>query len=100
MKRILLLAAIGGLFATGALAQPAVPSPANPAVKDPQANSSARPVAGANSFTKDQAQAQIEKRGFTRVTRLALDDKGVWRGWALKYGQPVPVTLDFQGNVN
>ena len=100
MKRILLLAAIGGLFATGALAQPSVPSPANPAVKDPQQNVSNRPVAGANSFTMDQALAAIENRGYTRVSGLKLDDKGVWRGTATKDGRSGPVSIDFQGNVN
>ena len=103
MKRIVLLAAIGGLFATGTLAQPSVPSlpsPANPAVKDPQVNVTARPVAGANSFTKDQAQSQIERRGYSRVAGLVLDDKGIWRGTATKDGRSGPVTLDFQGNVH
>jgi hypothetical protein len=100
MKNIVSLAALGGLIATGALAQPSLPAPANPAVRNPQANVSGSPVAGANSFTKEQAQAQIEKRGFTRVSGLVLDDKGIWRGQAMRNGQSVPVTLDFQGNVN
>ena len=67
---------------------------------DPKANVSASPVAGANSFTREQAQAAIEKRGYSRVSRLELNDKGVWGAWAMRYGQPVHVTLDFQGNVN
>ena len=103
MKRVVMLAALGGFFATAALAQPAVPprnAPANPAVKDPQANVSARPISGANSFTQGQAKAAIEARGFTQVAGLVLDAQGVWRGTASRDGRSTPVALDYQGNVH
>ena len=57
------------------------------------------PVAGANSFTEGQARARIEEKGFGNVTDLKKDDKGVWRGKAMKGGATVAVALDYQGNI-
>lgn len=57
------------------------------------------PVAGANSFTESQARGRIEERGFAQVTDLKKDDKGIWRGTAMKDGKSVAVALDYQGNV-
>ena len=57
------------------------------------------PVAGANSFTENQARARLEKSGFTNVTGLKKDDAGVWRGTASKNGKTQTVSLDFKGNV-
>ena len=57
------------------------------------------PVSGANSFTEGQAKSRIEKMGFADVTDLKKDDNGVWRGRAMKGGQMVDVSVDYQGNV-
>ncbi len=57
------------------------------------------PVAGANSFTENQARSRIEERGYSQVMDLKKDDKGVWRGMATKDGKPVQVALDYQGNI-
>ena len=57
------------------------------------------PVAGANSFTEDQAQDRMQKAGFTEVKGLKKDDQGIWRGTAMQSGKQVNVALDFQGNV-
>lgn len=57
------------------------------------------PAAGANSFTEGQAKSRIEAAGFTNVSDLQKDDKGIWRGRAQRGGQQVSVALDFQGNV-
>lgn len=60
---------------------------------------SAAPVAGANSFTEDQAKDRIQKAGYSEVSGLAKDDEGIWRGQAKKDGKNMPVALDYQGNV-
>lgn len=39
-------------------------------------------------------------QGFTHVTMLKKDNAGVWRGTAVKDGQAVHVSVDYQGNVN
>ncbi len=57
------------------------------------------PVPGANSFTMGQARARIQHDGFTQVSGLHKDRRGVWRGKAMKNGQSVNVALDYQGKV-
>jgi hypothetical protein len=90
------------LFAGAASAQspPAASGPNNNAVNSSDQKNSARPVAGANSFTEGQAKSRIEEAGYANVTDLKKDDNGVWRGKASKGGATSDVSLDFQGNVN
>ncbi len=57
------------------------------------------PVAGANSFTENQARSRIEDQGFTDVINLAKDDRSVWRGTAMRGGISSRVAVDYQGNV-
>jgi hypothetical protein len=99
MKTHILAAALA-LTASAALAQkPANPDANTPAVSSPNTKNPNAPVEGANSFTEGQARSRIEKQGFTNVTGLTKDDKGVWRGRAMRGGKQVTVSLDFQGNV-
>ena len=102
MRLIVLTTAAIGLFASVAFAQnmPAQQGPANPAVKGMHDNNSSAPVAGANSFTKDEAVKQIEAKGYAHVTKLKKDKSGVWRGMAMKDGLSGPISVDYQGNVN
>ena len=102
MRFFILTTAAISLFASAALAQdmPAQSGPSNPAVHSTDQNNSSMPVAGANSFTKGEARSHIEARGYTQVTGLKKDESGVWRGMATKDGQYVPVSIDYQGNVN
>ena len=93
---------LGTLSAGSVLAQAAPPlsSTTPPAVATSGANNTtAAPVAGANSFTMGQAQKRIEDQGYTQVTALAKDDRSIWRGHAMKDGKAVNVALDFQGNI-
>lgn len=73
--------------------------PGVPAIKTGEGNTPGAPIAGANSFTEEQAKARIEDRGYKNVARLKKDENGIWRGTALKDGKSVQVSLDFQGNV-
>lgn len=95
--------AIGVLLSSAALAQtatkPATDDANTPAVAAPNTTNANAPVAGANSFTEDQARKRITDAGFTDVSGLAKDDKGVWRGKATKGGASTEVAVDFQGNV-
>ena len=54
---------------------------------------------GANSFTQGEARAHIEHAGFTNVSALVKDGRGIWRGTAKRGGRTVKVGLDFKGNV-
>jgi hypothetical protein len=103
MRHIVLTTAALSLVASVAFAQqetPAQSAPQNPAVKGMHENNSATPVAGANGFTMNQAKSQIEAKGYTRVANLKKDKDGIWHGTAMKDGASVPVTVDYQGNVN
>ena len=103
MKKLLLAAVFFGASTIGALAQTATPpATANgdtPAVATPDATNPTAPVAGANSFTEAQAKDRLTKAGYSDVTGLKLDDKGVWRATASKDGKSVQLALDYQGNI-
>lgn len=107
MTRTALLAAAmtAGLFtASHATAQDSTPTPtakedvsAMPApVEGVDTNA---PLEGANSFTEAQVIARLEENGFTEVTGLALDDKGIWRGKAKHQGAMLDVAVDYRGNI-
>jgi hypothetical protein len=102
MRHIVLTAAALSLIASVAFAQnmPAQRGPSNPAVKGVHDNNSSTPVSGANSFTMGEAKSQIEAKGYTHVAKLKKDKTGVWRGIAMKDGAAVPISVDYQGNVN
>ena len=57
------------------------------------------PLEGANSFTEAQVIARLEENGFTEVTGLKLDDKGIWRGQAKHQGTTFDVAVDYRGNI-
>lgn len=105
MRKSLAVAAALAVLASSAMAQtqnpPAQDSPQNSAINSQDSSNRQvnAPVAGANSFTEGQARSRIEKMGFADVTDLKKDDNGVWRGRAMKGGQMVDVSVDYQGNV-
>jgi hypothetical protein len=103
MRHIVLTTAALSLVASVAFAQQntsAQSGPQNAAVKGIHDNNSSTPVSGANSFTMKEAKSQIEAKGYTRVANLKKDKDGVWHANAMKDGARVPVTVDYQGNVN
>ena len=103
MRRPFVIAATAILITTSAFAQTAT-KPANddasmPAVATPETTNPNAPVAGSNSFTEAQARERLSKAGYSDVSALAKDDKGVWRGKAMKSGASIDVALDYQGNI-
>ena len=72
---------------------------ATPAVATTDSTTPSAPVPGANSFTEDQAKGRIQDAGFSDISKLTKDDKGIWRGQATKAGKATSVALDYQGNV-
>ncbi|KOF18418.1 hypothetical protein AC244_13655 [Ensifer adhaerens] len=101
MKRVIVATALMAASALSAYAQTATPSPnpETPAVATPDTTNPTAPVAGANSFTEEQARARLEENGYTAISGLKLDDKGIWRASATKDGKTVTVALDYQGNI-
>lgn len=99
MKATLIAAALLSAVSMQTFAQTTATDGDTPAVATPDSKNEAAPVEGANSFTESQAQERIVQAGYTDVSALKLDDKGVWRGTATKGGKSVQVGLDYQGNV-
>jgi hypothetical protein len=99
-KHFAIAAALATVIGSAAAQTPAHDKPNNGAVNSSSENNSNAPVAGSNSFTQGQAKSRIEQAGYSDVSDLNKDDKGVWRGTASKSGTKSDVSLDFQGNVN
>lgn len=100
MKNMILAVALLSVASNVALAQTATTTDTKtPAISTSDTKNANAPVEGENSFTEGQAKERIEAAGFTNVSALKQDDKGVWRGTATKDGKETPVGLDYQGNV-
>jgi hypothetical protein len=100
MKTVIFATMLLGVSAVASVAQTSTTDDANtPAVATPSTKNPTAPVPGHNSFTKAQAKERIEKAGYSDVTALKLDDKGIWQSAATKDGKSVTVALDYQGNV-
>jgi len=69
-----------------------------PAAK-PDAALGTTPLVGGNSFTKGQARTRLRDAGYGPVSGLAQDDRGVWRGKAVKNGSRGDVAVGFQGTI-
>ena len=63
------------------------------------ANLSAKPAKGANSFSQGEANSRLTANGFSGVSGLKKDSDGIWRGTAMQNGQSVNVWLDYTGAV-
>lgn len=94
----LAIACTAGL-ATAQTAAPADDAKTAPSATMAKETDMKPPLAGANSFTEEQARDRIAKAGFADVKALKKDDQGVWRGEASKSGAAVHVALDYRGNV-
>ncbi|MBQ0710395.1 MULTISPECIES: hypothetical protein [unclassified Ochrobactrum] len=70
------------------------PTSATPTTHDDKA-----PDAGQNSFTEQQANERFTKAGYTGVSNLKLNDKGLWEASAMKGTETFMLTLDADGNV-
>lgn len=84
----------------GACSKPSEPT--NNAVNAEQnrtATSPAAQAAGDNSFTESQAAGHLVNAGYTDVTGMTQDAKGVWHGTATKDGKSMAVSVDYQGTV-
>jgi hypothetical protein len=59
-----------------------------------------RVSAGALDLDEYQAKQRIEAKGYSSISRLERDNRGIWRGDAfLKSGRRVEVVLDLEGNI-
>lgn len=55
---------------------------------------------GAANLNESEVRARIEGKGYSKVSGLVQDQRGVWRGQAmLKDGRSVDVILDLEGDI-
>ena len=99
MRRDLMIAAVLALVTNATSAQQQNP-PAPSAADNPAANTTGTSTSGPNILSENQAKWLIEETGFSHVSELKKDDKGMWHGKAMKDGKSVNVSLDLQGNVS
>jgi hypothetical protein len=101
-KPVAFAAVVTTALAGAAVAQttpPTSPPTDTPPIATAPSTDPNAPLAGANSFTENQAKERIEKAGLTQVTDLKKDDQGIWRGRAMVGGKQTDVALDYRGNV-
>jgi hypothetical protein len=97
--------ALGQTRPTDSSASPTLPTEssaiATPATTETSPSSTFQaPVRGADIPEEDQAKSRIEAKGYSNVSGLQKDDRGIWRGDAtMKDGRSVVVILDLQGNI-
>jgi hypothetical protein len=70
----------------------ASPAPAETLFATPPSDTTAQ-------LTEGQARSRIEETGYTQVSDLRRDERGLWRGRAARNGDPREVSLDAQGNL-
>ncbi len=109
MKRTALLAAAmtAGLFTASTSLATALAADAPPTTKDDTSAMPApvegvdtnAPLEGENSYTETQVTTMLTDLGFTAISGLMLDEKGIWRAQATHDGKEGPVAVDYRGNV-
>jgi hypothetical protein len=99
MRTTLFAVALLCASTSAGMAQTADPNGSTPAVTTPEAKNATALVEGSNSFTEEQAKQRAVDAGYSDVSALTLDDKGIWRGTAKKSNASVTIGIDYQGNV-
>lgn len=98
------LALVGACIFTSSFAMAQTPAvnektDEKPAITMPEIVNSVELVAGANSYTEDQAKGRLEEAGFTEVADLMLSKEGFWTGTAILDGKKMNVKMDYKGNI-
>ena len=67
---------------------------------EPPERTNRQALPGADTLNDDQAKLRIEAKGYSNVSGLQKDNRGIWRGKAtMKDGTAVAVILDLEGNI-
>jgi hypothetical protein len=82
-------------------------TPSSPSSTDTTGYSASLPAESATAarhsteraMTADQAKSQIAAEGYSKVSGLQKDAKGIWRGKAMKDGSPTNVTIGVDGKI-
>ena len=104
MRSLIALSLVAGLAAGPSFAQYGAKTPEAPPASEskpatpPASTTRSTPEAGA-AMTETQAKSRIEAQGYTNVSQLEKDAKGVWNANAMKDGKSVHLSLDTQGRI-
>jgi hypothetical protein len=71
-----------------------------PKLPDPAPVISSEEQAKVKIESEEQAKAKIESEGYTEVSALKQDDKGMWTATAMKDGKPVQLSLNAEGQLS
>lgn len=80
--------------------------PAPPTTADEAKLPDAAPVINSEEQAKEkiesgeQAKAKIEREGYTEVSELKQNDKGLWTATAMKDGKSVQLSLNAEGQLS
>jgi hypothetical protein len=75
-------------------------SAAPPPFEFPRSPSLRPDLQGANSLDETQAKQRIEAKGYSKISGLRKDNRGIWHADAtLRDGRRVEVILDLEGNI-
>jgi hypothetical protein len=100
MRSLIALSLVAGLATGPSFAQYGAKAPeAPPATESKPATPPASTTQTGAAMTEMHAKARIEAHGFTNVSQLEKDAKGVWNATAMKDGKSVHLSLDTQGRV-
>lgn len=100
MRSLIALSLVAGLAAGPSFAQLGAKAPeAPPAAQTKPATPPASTTQSGVAMTEIQAKSRIEAQGYTNVSQLQKDAKGVWNASAMKDGKSVHLSLDTEGHV-
>jgi hypothetical protein len=90
----------------GAQHPPIHVEPAAPPTTDDAPKPQAAPVinseeqAATKIENEEQAKAKIESEGYTEVSELKQDNRGMWTATAMKDGKPVQLSMNAEGQLS
>jgi hypothetical protein len=98
---LIVITAIASLTAGAAYAQyNASPSASSPSATAPAAGAEHATTSDTGAaITETQAKTKIEDQGFTNVSELKKDSKGMWMAKAMKNGKSVQLSMDTSGKI-
>ena len=100
MRSLIAFSLVAGLAAGPSFAQYGAKTPeAPPASESKPATPPASTTQSSAAMTEMQAKSRIEAQGYTNVSQLEKDAKGVWNANAMKDGKSVHLSLDTQGHI-
>ena len=98
MRSMIVIAAIASLTVGTAFAQYGAKQPAQPPAQT-QTKPASPSASTAAAMTETQAKARIEAQGYSNVSELKKDAKGMWTAKAMKDGKSHQLSMNTTGQI-